>query len=402
MVQDNKIENKETGDRMKVLFIVNWYTPKSEKTLQAGVFHYEQCIALQKYTDIRLYWPFDTEAETLESGMENGLYVYRSPMKGNKITRRMHLYAFFERVIQEYQPDIIHANCANYSGYISAKLGEKYHIPVILTEHTPIEAMGLENSKNQKIYHYAYTHAVNICVSTDSMERLKKCFPDADFQVNYNGIINPSELTFEKKEYKRPDAVNCAIIAGFYSKDIKGYQYLIPAVKKVNDKGIPVVLHIVGGGQYEEYYRNFAKEIGADKYCIFYGQCNRERVYSIASQMDFCISASIYECSGVSVQEEMLLGKPVLVTRSGGANSLTTEDTAIVVDRNSTEALVNGLEEMAKRYKEFDAEKIQQYAIQNFEIAHVTESIMRSIRKLLKKEHKEKSDETSVHKYCRI
>ena len=115
------------------------------------------------------------------------------------------------------------------------------------------------------------------------------------------------------------------------------------------------------------------------------GQCDRQKVYSIVSQMDFNISASIFECSGVSVEEAMLLGKPMLVTRSGGANSLVTEDTAIVVDRGSTEAITQGILDMVQKLPTFDAKTIKDYAYRNFEIDHVSQSYARLYESLTKK-----------------
>jgi glycosyltransferase involved in cell wall biosynthesis len=133
-----------------------------------------------------------------------------------------------------------------------------------------------------------------------------------------------------------------------------------------------------------EFYQDMAKELGIENYCIFYGQCDRQKVFSIMNQMDFSISASIFESAGVSVQEAMLLGKPLVVTKSGGANSLVTEDSAIVVDRESTEALVNGIKEMSNRLPEFDTEKIRKYALANFEINQVSKKYMELYTSLLR------------------
>ena len=96
--------------------------------------------------------------------------------------------------------------------------------------------------------------------------------------------------------------------------------------------------------------------------------------------------------AGVSVQEAQLLGKPVLVTKSGGANSLVTEESAIVVDKGSTEALVKGLKAMAERFgfqkdgtgesvskdvqTPFDSKKIRAYAVSQFEIDQVSQKYM--------------------------
>lgn len=359
---------------MKVLFVVNWYTSKSADTWQAGVFHYEQSIALQKFCDIRLYWPLDTEENKLVSDMEEGLFTYRSgwDKSKSKLSWLKDSLKYMDEIIAEFDPDIIHANVAYPAGLLCVLAAKKYNIHVILTEHAPIEQMYLDNPFRKLMRNYVYKRMErNVCVSIDSKNRLSAFFPTINYQVIYNAVIDPGTIEKDKVCYRK-EGINCAIVAAFYDKNIKGYQYLIPAMQKVKQLGVDIKLHICGGGIYEQFYRDLAKQLNVDDCCYFYGQCDRKKVYSIVSQMDFCVSASIFECSGVSVQEEMLLGKPILVTKSGGANSLTTKDTAIVVDRNSTQALVDGLIKMAKKSNDFDKKKIIEYAKYNFEISNVT------------------------------
>jgi glycosyltransferase involved in cell wall biosynthesis len=131
-----------------------------------------------------------------------------------------------------------------------------------------------------------------------------------------------------------------------------------------------------------------AQELKLQEFCTFYGQCDRQKVYSIVRQVEFCVSSSIYECSGVSVQEEMLMGKPILVTKSGGANSLTTDYTAIVCERGSVDALADGLIEMSERYKQFDREQIRSYAQYSFEMGNVTRRYLKLYRKVLRENNK--------------
>ena len=370
---------------MKILMIVNWYTPKDENVLKAGVFHNEQALALRDCcTDVRLYWPFDETIKGCSEEEEWGIYTYRSSYDNEKNIRSF-FYAvhYLEYIIREYKPDIIHAHCAYPAGLIACMIARKYKLPIIITEHCPIEQMDLNNVLKKWIRKIVYSKSnYNICVSRDSRNRLKEIYPSCDFRVIYNAIMNPNSFEYDNRNYKTVGAINCAIVAAFYSKTIKGYQYLIPAIKKVRDKGVNIVLHICGGGKYEKLYKDMAKDLEINEYCIFYGQQERKNVYAIVSQMDFCISASEFECSGVSVQEEMLLGKPVLVTKSGGANSLTTKDTSIVVERKSEEALVEGILDMSQQYKCFDANKIKQYAYDNFEISNVTKRYMKLYRSM--------------------
>ena len=92
--------------------------------------------------------------------------------------------------------------------------------------------------------------------------------------------------------------------------------------------------------------------------------------------MDFIVSASLFESAGVSVEESMILGKPLVITRSGGASSLVTEKTAIVVDTKSVSALVQGITQMILHLENFDSVEIKKYALENFEMEHVMQKYM--------------------------
>ncbi len=360
---------------MKILMVVSWYTSKKEKILKEGIFHYEQSQALLPLCeDVRLYWPFDVEASDLEQGYERGLYTYRSHYnEKRKIKSVFKAIYYLKKICKEFKPDIIHVHCACPAGIIAIIAGKSFGIPVVLTEHCPIEQMKLNNLFLKLLRKYIYKNTkVNVCVSEDSMKRLSSIFSKCKYELIYNGIEDPSKIKRDGNKYRVDGYINCGIVGVFYDKYVKGYQYLIPAIETLKSKGKKIVLHICGGGEYEEYYKELAKSLNIENECVFYGQCDRKKVYSIIEQMDFCVSASIYESAGISVQEQMIMGKPTLVTKSGGASSLTNEFTSIVVDKDNQEVLVKGLEEMLDRYKAFDIEQIRKYAYENFEISKVT------------------------------
>lgn len=377
---------------MKVLMVASWYSPKDAPVMTAGVFHYEQSMALQKYCQTALYYPYDDTLPTAFSkAVERGLLTYRRKMGGLKLPKvsalvhRWQILSDLERIYKDFQPDVIHAHCGVPAGRVAAAFAKRHGIPLVITEHCPMEQLPVENPKFKKKLHYAYAESsANVCVSKDSMDRLQPHFPDCNFRVIYNGILSPETMELENTVYAVPGKINCCIVAAFYSKDIKGYQYLLPAIAQLKKEGFPVVLHICGGGDWFEYYVNLAKELDIEDCCIFHGNCSKTKVYSLVSQMDFNISASLFECSGVSVEEALLLGKPMLVTRSGGANSLVNDEVAIVVDKGSTQALVDGIKEMADRLKTFDAATIRAYAEENFEIDHVSRQYMALYEKITK------------------
>ena len=140
-----------------------------------------------------------------------------------------------------------------------------------------------------------------------------------------------------------------------------------------------------GGGKYLFYYKELAEKLGIENFCEFHGNCEKAKVYNIISQSDFLVSASLTESAGITVQEAMLLGKPVLVTKSGGADSLVTPDTGIVIEKGSTDALVNGILKMTNEVNSFNSELIKEYAHKNFDIDCVTLKYVDLYKQILSK-----------------
>lgn len=361
---------------MNVLFIVTWYSPKDITPLTEGIFHYEQVLSLSNNCDIRLLFPYDkTLDKDLSYGNENGINVYRIKYHKNRIKRYIIWIKYLKKIIKEFQPDLIHAQVANCAGFLSSILSLVFKIPYVITEHNPIELLNVKNRwvylKNKFVYKHSFG---NFCVSPYLKDCLKNVFKGIPFDVIYNGVIDPKK--FVTKSIIENEWENCVIVASFYDKDIKGFQYLLPAIKQVLSNNKKIKLHICGGGKYLQYYKDFVSELGIEDYVIFYGQCEKRFVYKIINSCNFLISASLYESAGVTIEEALLLGKPVLVTNSGGANSLVNEANSIVVNKGDVESLVNGILQMIEEKNKYNAEEIRKNALKIFEINNISQKYL--------------------------
>lgn len=364
---------------MNVLFIVSWYTPMGREKLEAGVFHYEQAMDLKKECNVAIYYPFDTDiGEAGSCSEEWGLKTYRSRYIPGKVfyTKRQ-IGRMMERIVQEFQPDIIHAHCAGAAGYYACDPAKKYHLPLVITEHSPIEITKADRFGISRLFSgKAYKNsAANICVSEDSKNKLSQAFPKDSFEVIYNGIILPAYEEGSQRYYK-DGYLNIVIVAILYDLEIKGMKYLLQAVKRLKECGEKVILHHIGAGEFLEHFKHMAVELGVEDICIFYGGCERKQLYEIVNEMDFFVSASLIECSGVSVQEAMLLGKPVLGTNSGGVDSLVPQKAGHIVEKANAQALADGILYMKEHLAEFDREWIREYAYESFEIGHISRKYM--------------------------
>ena len=130
---------------MNVLMLVSWYAPKGQ--IGGGIFHYEQAVDLNRFCNCAIYYPYDRDIiQWYENGVENGVMVFRSKYAlKNKIRNRIFMFRAMCKIVKEFHPDIIHGNVATEGGRFAVILGKIFHIPVIITEHSAIEASNVEH-----------------------------------------------------------------------------------------------------------------------------------------------------------------------------------------------------------------------------------------------------------------
>lgn len=373
---------------MNVLHIVTWYSSYNASTMTEGIFHYEQVLDLSARCNVAIYFPFDKQYRKLFYSNEKGVLTFRHKFINNRFIKVFQLIIDYIIIQKHFKPDLIHAHVAGGAGRLGLLLNNIFNIPYIITEHSPNELSNQENPKEKHKLHLIYSKSKkNLCVSEFLKKQLTTTYKDLQFEVIYNGVKRPDSFISENVIYKKNNYINICIVAAFYDQYIKGYQFLLPAIKLIKEKGINIFLHICGGGQYFDFYKNEAENLDIQDNCFFYGQCDKEKVYNIISQSDFLISASLFESAGVSIEEALLLGKPVLVTNSGGADSLINTSCGLIVEKGSSKALANGIEQMISKYNTFERNVIKQYALESFEISNISNKYI-NIYSNLMRDHK--------------
>ncbi|SFT54040.1 Glycosyltransferase involved in cell wall bisynthesis [Selenomonas sp. GACV-9] len=358
---------------MNVLMVVSWYTSKNSKKITEGIFHYEQAISLQKYCNVAIYWPFDGENLHVVKDEEFGLLTYRSGYRHRRGISRWDILKNYRKVIREYKPDVIHAQVAGSAGKYSIIISKLHDIPVVITEHAPLEMMDLNSWKYRIILKYIYSQSYkNICVSDYLNKQLSTKFITCQFLTIFNPIAD-CFINVPVSRRRLNQKIVCGVVAQLYDKDIKGLQFLLPAIRNLIDNNVDIVLNIIGGGKYLDYYIELSKKLCLNNAVIFHGDCPKETVVNIITQMDFMISASLFESAGVNIEESLALGKPMVVTKSGGGDSLVDDTNAIVVEKGSVDALANGIKDMINNYSRFDQEAIAKNAREKFSMKRITE-----------------------------
>lgn len=365
----------------------SWYAGKNDEMPLGGIFHYEQAKELGKKCKVAIYYPFDKSLKQENiSGIERGVLTYRSYFnRRHRFFNIIRMIKTFKKINKEFQPEIIHAHVATEVGRYALVLSKLFRKPLIVTEHSTMECSGVSKGIGKIYGKLVYSHSkYNICVSEDLQYKLQTTFPRCKFHTIYNGIIKPNR-SHNQNFYRIPNKVNIVLVAALYSPDIKGIQYVLPAIRKLLNEGYNLIFHIVGDGEYREYFERMAEEYEIRNNCIFYGACSKQKVFDIIDQMDFLISASLAESFGCSLAEAMMLGKPVIATRSGGPESFVNEDVGILIDKGDETAIVNGLRKMINMFDRYDSEKIRNFAYEKFEMGKICDCYLKLYHNMINK-----------------
>lgn len=128
-------------------------------------------------------------------------------------------------------------------------------------------------------------------------------------------------------------------------KQHKGYPHLLKAACSLRERLPNIRVVVVGTGPIEGEIHALANRLGLDDCVIFTGF--REDAPRLVNAFDVFVLPSLQEGLSISLLEAMALGKPVVVTRTGGLSEVVTHDlNGLVVPPGDPGALVDSILEM--------------------------------------------------------
>lgn len=370
---------------MKVLMVPTWYFNKSDQN--AGIFTLEQCLALKQHVDVAIYFPFDRDIQKgISCKEEKGILTFRTKQYVSKIpllpklVNLIKISFYFKKIKKEFNPDILHAHVSTQAGFFVRWLSKFYGIPYVITEHAPKELLIFKSIDEMMAKSVFKNSDASIGVSKYLCESLKEV---GDLELIYNGVS--LDYTPENVDSITSDNINISFVGSFYNKDVKGVKYLLESIKILKEEYPNICVHLIGEGTFRKFYEDEAKRLNIDKHIIFYGYKNKSETLNIVSKCDFLVSASLVETFGLSIAEALALGKPVVITKSGAPEEFVNEMVGITVDKESTEALVNGIKEMIRKYEEFDGEYIKKYSEDKLSMSATTNKYLELYNNVLRR-----------------
>jgi glycosyltransferase involved in cell wall biosynthesis len=141
---------------------------------------------------------------------------------------------------------------------------------------------------------------------------------------------------------------------------------------------------LVGDGIDKLKLEKFAEEEGVKEHFVFFdGLLEGHQLVEKINTADFMILFSNYENLPVVILEALACGLPVLSTDVGGIAEHLNGERGLLTEAGNEDAFVEKLNKMLSDYIKYDAEKIREYAVNNFSNKVIGDSFSQIYSKIL-------------------
>ena len=276
--------------------------------------------------------------------------------------------AEFKKIIQKYgKPDIIHLHVALPLGPIAAFLANKYHIPLIVSEHwsiyQPMNRVTLKWYQKWALQ-YIYRHASHItAVSQNLLDNIAATVPAAAKtpQTVIGNVVDTEVFSLKPAITSRPKKQ--ILHVSTLDNDAKNIMGILRAVDALSKRRNDFELNIVHDFR-TILAETYVRERGLDSVVHFLGQKTSTEIAALLQESDFFLLFSNYENQPCVLLEAFSTGTPVVTTPVGGIPEIANESNAVIVTPKDETQLVEKLDFMLNHSVEFNPEIIQKKAVE--------------------------------------
>jgi glycosyltransferase involved in cell wall biosynthesis len=260
------------------------------------------------------------------------------------------------------RPDIIHAHCILHGGYLAARIRQRYHIPVVLTEHSSAFLSGLIRPGQARIVRYTLPRVDRgLAVGPDLAVALGSYAPEQDVEVLGN-LVDAEFFVPGSAKLPETPFVFAAVALLTHTK---GMDVLLDAFARAF-WGQNVVLRIGGDGEERLALEQQVRSLDLEKQVEFAGLLSRAQVRTLMQQSHALVSTSYVETFGLSLIEAMACGKPVVATRSGGPEYIVNESNGLLVRPGDPDGLASAMQQLMQTWDQYDPVRIRADCVGRF------------------------------------
>jgi glycosyltransferase involved in cell wall biosynthesis len=269
--------------------------------------------------------------------------------------------------------DLIHAHVAFPGGWIAMRLGRRFHLPYLVTEHMgdfPFkEFRNADGTLKKTISEPLRRAQAIVAVSPAQAGRIASWgFPEPRVIPN----MVDSEFFRPGAAAKKAEGTFVFFALSAF-KLAKGLGDLLQAValclRQADGQEKPdIQLRIGGSGELEKELRSLARRLEIEPWVRWLGRLDRLQVLEEYRGCDCFVQPSHLESFSLVVLEALACGKPVIATRCGGPEFMVTPENGMLVARQDPPGLARAMRDMIACSRDYGALLIRRQFMERFSI----------------------------------
>lgn len=270
-----------------------------------------------------------------------------------------------KKIIDDFDPDVIHIQMLMWIGQAAMKYGNKYGIPVVTTNHAMPENL-MDNLRllapvSRPINYILKAYGARFHAKADYITMPTQSAID---MFNVEKIATQMEAVSNGIDLSRftPGKVN----ADVYDRlNIPKKQPLVTYIGRLDaEKHLPVLLRafvrvhsvmptvhmvVVGDGTERSNLKHLADELGISEHVTFTGKISEEDLVAVHKMGTVFCMPSPAELQSIATLEAMASGQPIVAVDAGALSELCqNERNGYLCEQDNDEMIANGLQTILK------------------------------------------------------
>ena len=272
------------------------------------------------------------------------------------------------KLVQEIQPDIVHAHYASGYGTLGRLVG--FHPYVISVWGSDIFDVPLKSALHHRLVRSNLQNADHVCSTSEVMARQTSRF------INRPVTVTPFGVDCERFRPSHPHHTDSGeFVVGTVKKleSCYGIEYLIRGFAlftKHHTENKKLRLVIAGDGSLRGPLRGLTRDLGIEGQASFLGSVSHDKIPEVLGTFSIFAALSLRESFGVAVLEASACELPVVVTNVDGLPEVVKDGvTALMVpprDPGAAAAAFSALLEDAKLRRRLGAAG-REFVLQNYQ-----------------------------------
>lgn len=255
----------------------------------------------------------------------------------------------YDRLFNDFTPDIIHAHTLGFDSEIGAWLKARLHVPLVVTTHGSDTSIPYEQGRFDWLAEKADLADHVVAVSSALAKKLADSGTRTPISVILNGFCVQA---LPAAEERKP----CSVIQVGHLIAQKHFDTTLRAFARLKETQPAACLTIVGHGSEQRALEQLAQELGISNAVRFTGQLSNEGVLAEMSRAQFFCMPSVREGFGIVYLEAMASGCITIGTEGEGiADLIESGKNGFLVLAGSPEAIVQVVEWCLAHPQEADA-----------------------------------------------